>query len=147
MAPKRPHDDIQSEIDAKKLKTSLDLISTIRNGNIAEVRNIVKMEGNVDFTDFLQQRTPLFHAAYYQKMEIVQELLEHGADVNYNGGITGETAISAAIQNGDINMVKTLLKHGANPKVTDYISRPLFGGADAHHEGSRRVNIDRGCVT
>lgn len=58
------------------------------------------------------QVTPLHSAAASQNIEIVRQLLDHGADPNVRqqGGFT---PLHAAAQNGQIEMAELLLAHGA----------------------------------
>ena len=55
-------------------------------------------------------------AVKQQNTEIVQLLVDHGADVNNRGARTsGRTPLSAAVENGDIDMVQDLFDLGADP--------------------------------
>lgn len=53
--------------------------------------------------------------------EIVQVLIEHGADVNDPGrsGCNGITPLHDACQNGHLEIVQLLLNHGADVNARD----------------------------
>ena len=55
-------------------------------------------------------------AAYSAQSEVAAFLLDHGANVNANGG--GYTALHAAILRNNPALVKALLEHGADPNIT-----------------------------
>eukprot|EP01032_Pedospumella_encystans_P015869 gene15869-18130_t len=59
------------------------------------------------------QWTPLIVAAYKGYADVVELLLEYGADLSAKGK-KGFTALIAASQNGWIEVVRVLLKHGAD---------------------------------
>jgi uncharacterized protein len=61
---------------------------------------------------------PLHSAASARNLEAAQFLLEHGAPVNARQQ-AGWVPIHAAAQNGDCPMVELLLKHHADPKLTN----------------------------
>jgi len=61
---------------------------------------------------------PLHSAASARNLEAAQFLLEHGAPVNARQQ-AGWVPIHAAAQNGDRPMVELLLKHHADPKLTN----------------------------
>ena len=83
--------------------------------------------------------TPLHLAAGRMRLEAVQVLLDHNADINSRIG-EGDTSLSVAIYDGsmpfldrkildvDIEMVRLLLEHGADPTIPDsawFHSTPL----------------------
>jgi ankyrin repeat protein len=61
---------------------------------------------------------PLHSAASARNLEAARFLLEHGAPVNARQQ-AGWVPIHAAAQNGDSPMVELLLKHHADPKLTN----------------------------
>ena len=83
--------------------------------------------------------TPLHQAAIGMRLEAVQVLLDHDADINARTG-EGNTSLYVAVDDGslpfmdrkildvDIEMVRLLLEHGADPKIPDsafFHSTPL----------------------
>jgi hypothetical protein len=60
--------------------------------------------------------TPLHQHAYYGS-DLVEVLLELGADVNNNGARNDQTPLARAAIAIRVQAVETLLKHGANPHI------------------------------
>lgn len=69
---------------------------------------------------------PLFIAISYGFENMVQLLLKHGANPNYQ--LRGLTPIMHAVMNDDLKLVNELIKHGANIEgnSTDFQVSPLF---------------------
>lgn len=65
---------------------------------------------------FNQRNTPLYLAASRGSGKIVQQLVEHGADVNAISTSQGsdETALEGALAGGHIEIAQQLIEHGAN---------------------------------
>lgn len=63
--------------------------------------------------------TPLMAAAYYGKAQIAQQLLEHGAQVDYVGA-HGRKALEVAILNKEAEVVQVLVDHGAQVNVPGF---------------------------
>lgn len=67
--------------------------------------------------------TPLMRAVSEDRRRIVQVLLEHER-INVNQpGENGVTALHLAVLNGDPDIVKLLLAHGADPGIEDHSGR------------------------
>ncbi|KAJ6574458.1 ankyrin repeat-containing domain protein [Mycena capillaripes] len=64
----------------------------------------------LEITKFLLTREA---SSYYGHLQMVQLLVEHGANVNAQGG-TYHTAMQAASHSGHKNIVQLLIEHGAN---------------------------------
>lgn len=60
--------------------------------------------------------TPLIETAITRQPKIAQALLERGVNVN-KADVTGRTALHWAVDNEDLDMVRVLLQHGANPNA------------------------------
>ncbi len=57
---------------------------------------------------------PLYHAAFFEKLEALKMLIANGADVNQPGAY-GYTPLIAAARKGNLECVKLLLNSGADP--------------------------------
>lgn len=60
--------------------------------------------------------SPLYVAAYYTDLEILQLLLSAGAEVNFVS-TSGDTPLTMATRSGNLAKVKLLIAHGANPNL------------------------------
>jgi ankyrin repeat protein len=70
--------------------------------------------------------TALMWACYDEKLEIVELLLENGADVNIVSN-TGDTALTIAIREEHVAIVEMLLEYGADTRVkNDRGENPLI---------------------
>ena len=70
---------------------------------------------------------PLMIASAHDRIQVdlVQLLINFGADPNITSMVTGETALSIAVESGHLEIVKELLQNGAS--TTDTISRDIDG--------------------
>ncbi|XP_068083333.1 tonsoku-like protein [Anabrus simplex] len=97
------------------------------NGNLARVRKLLELGHPVNIQDN-GGWVPLQEAANHGFVEIVEELLDHGADINSPGGkgAGGVTALHDAASNGHLRVMELLLDRGALIDVrTDNNETPL----------------------
>jgi ankyrin repeat protein len=78
----------------------------------------------------------LFHAVVGGNLDMVQLLLDHGADI---ASITGPdaTALNAAAWRGDEQMAAWLLERGANPDAPDFEGKTALQRAEEN--GHQRI--------
>ncbi|CAI7653346.1 unnamed protein product, partial [Penicillium manginii] len=67
----------------------------------------------------IPQDGPLYYAAWAGATDIVQLLIDMGADVNNSSADSAYTALHAAVRNGHLDMVEILLAHGAIVNARD----------------------------
>lgn len=81
-------------------------------------------EYNITFNTGKETHSPLSHAIWVTKnTELINFLVENGADVNYYGKVsTGESwsVLDLAVRVNSLPIVKTLLEHGADPNSGRY---------------------------
>lgn len=90
----------------------------VSSGNIEIVKYLVSKGGKLeDICDDGSKpwNSLLYMAAEEGNLDLVNYLIEKGLDVNYNEG--SFTALSGAVSNEHVDVVRTLLEHGANPNV------------------------------
>lgn len=61
-----------------------------------------------------EKETALLLASYYGHLDLVELLLEHGADVKAGPSVNGLCCVGAAAQMGHTSVVRRLLKEGNN---------------------------------
>ncbi|QGQ93738.1 ankyrin repeat domain-containing protein [Paenibacillus psychroresistens] len=64
-------------------------------------------------------RTALIQAALYNNVEVVQILIEHGANVNTRDFFNGYAALHFAARNSSLELMQLLLKHKAEVDIKD----------------------------
>uniref|UniRef100_UPI001AACA070 ankyrin repeat domain-containing protein n=1 Tax=Facilibium subflavum TaxID=2219058 RepID=UPI001AACA070 len=90
------------------------LFDAVGKGNIEEVKYYLSNGGNVNISNKNREDTPLLHVAvFYGHREIVQLLIENGADVDITNS-HGTTALHLASKKGNAEIVKLLLEAGAD---------------------------------
>jgi len=67
--------------------------------------------------------TPLYWAVSYGEREVIEYLIQQGADVNLDRGMYGVTPLHAAAQDRDHDMVRLLVEKGADPSAEDHQGR------------------------
>lgn len=81
-----------------------------------EVFNDVQLETSLGKSQFYQNVSILWIAAAKNNLELVQLLIQHGANVNYRSP-KNSTALHSACYHGNMQMVCYLIKHGANVNI------------------------------
>lgn len=123
-------------------QTIHQLFKACRQGKIRKVREIVAQP---DAKTFINEhrgiigKTPLHEATENHKLEIVQVLLDYGADVNAvsNGDYT---ALHIAATNGDTAIINLLLSRNADIKKLDEFQRnPLQTAKTYRRKSAERL--------
>jgi len=108
--------------ELKKLDPYIAFHEAIKKGHVRKVQEFIK-EG-IDFRAPLQGvMTPLMHAAYYGKANVIKVLVESGDDVNTT--ITGNRNallysllnLKDQLDHDDLSTIQVLLEYGANPNI------------------------------
>lgn len=92
------------------------------HGNIAAAKALISLGAKVNSAN-ADGRTPLFIAAYFSQLPIINLLAENGADINTRESIYGYTPLHAAALKGDTKTVKFLLSKGADVNTGDNLQR------------------------
>ena len=127
-------------------KTPLDLAH--RDFKDAIMLDVVREihRGNEDSEDnFGLRRIPLMLAVGEGRLDVVEYLIDHGADVNKKDDICNRTALHYVSKRGQIEVVELLLSKGAEIDVEDENHRtPLLLAAAEGHNDTVLYLIDHG---
>jgi ankyrin repeat protein len=93
-----------------------DLIFAVQNNNVELVKTLIDANYNIHIQDSIGNDTALHWASFKGHKEIVELLLNAGADVNKLNK-HGHTALLDASWNGKTSIVKLLLKANANADI------------------------------
>ena len=112
---RRDHPLWQAIIDLKHGEyKETRLGSVARSGHLARVRELCDWRADIEATDcFNYNHTPLMTACIYGNLEVVCELLSHGANVNAVSSY-GNTALIMSSVNAHVEVVRVLLAAGAD---------------------------------
>jgi uncharacterized protein len=106
-------DDATPETSEEVLQFAARMFDLARSGETALLMEYVDAGLPVDLTNSAGDSL-LMLAAYYDRAETVQALLERGADTSRINN-RGQTALAAATFRGSADEVEMLLKAGADP--------------------------------
>ena len=102
------------------------------DGDVESVRELVKEIAALDAFDDIGY-TPLHYAVKHEQFEIVELLLDAGANINAHEEATiSDTAIAVAAEECSPQMVELLLQRGADPSISGWM------GLDAHARARQR---------
>jgi ankyrin repeat protein len=107
-----------------------------RTGNLIELRRVI--EHNciiIDEKDRFGQ-TLLHDAVYYRHLDIVRELIRHGACLNVKSNI-GNTPLHVASDYGSLYIVQELLSHDTSMAYTLCTERNNVGKTPLHFASAR----------
>lgn len=118
--PKRP-------IPAPKFETPVHTAAL--EGDATRVVQLIENGWDVNVLSPIRRDTPLFAALDNRHADVVNALLDHGADVNFLA-ISKSTPLHRAAVWGNVDIIDRLLKMGANPvAIDDFRHLPLHYAA------------------
>jgi hypothetical protein len=121
-----------------------ELHQAVMAGDVARVRNVLRIGGNVNDRELRLNCTALHLAARHGHSEIARILIEKGATVDARN-INNCTPLMWAAKGGHSDVVRALLD--ANAKIDAKDNRDwtaLHFASDRRHEGLAQLLIDRG---
>ena len=92
------------------------LVVAVQNGNLDCVKVLLSYGADIEGGDDMFRHLPLFVASFNGNVEILSYLLDNGADMNAVSNPEGHTMtpLIAAVQSGNLESVKVLLKYGVD---------------------------------
>jgi ankyrin repeat protein len=114
------------------MSRNLELYNAAAQGNLAKIKELISSGGvdiNWENPDY-QEETPLYAASYLGKLDIVEALLDNGADINsLNAKLM--TPLMIAIINHNTPVVKLLLQKGADMYKSNRWGESVFDMASS----------------
>jgi len=94
-----------------------DVFDTARSGTVDEMKLLVQKNKDTINAVSPSGFTPLILACYRGNNAVADYLAHNVKDVNHNS--SNGTALAAAVIKGNLDVVKILLQHKANPNIAD----------------------------
>ena len=122
-----------AEVNSQEVYGWTPLHFASKMGHLNIVKLLIEYGANVsvkaNFMDFQLYNstsfTPFILASLSGNKEIAEEFLKKGADINERGGYHNGTAIHHAITNGDVELLKLLIKYRADLSAKVNMRDPL----------------------
>ncbi|GLH05789.1 Ankyrin repeat and KH domain-containing protein mask, partial [Gryllus bimaculatus] len=128
---------------ARRLKESVLLVASVR-GHADLVRFLLQLGVHVDAQ--LDRVTGLLYAAAFNRVQCVEVLLDHGADLHHVGPY-GSTALHWAADKGAAECVRVLLERGANFTAEDKNrALPLYCAVKGYGSAFERRHLRDTCT-
>ncbi len=120
--------------EGKELSSCIELYLAVHKGDIYKVRILIEQGMNPDTR--VGGTSVLMEAAHEGHYEIVQLLLEHGADIDAKDVEYGRNSLSWALRGGHVKTVRLLLENGADTNTEDRaaIKSLLKAASNGHSE-------------
>jgi uncharacterized protein len=126
-----------------EIQTLKQMRTAIKQGDSKLFSELIA--SNVSLLDAMTPFGTLLHvAASFGRTEIVKNLLDLGIDINRRGGVFDGGAINEAATDGHIEVVRLLLKHGAELDISEPTRNPLFGAIHGGHLDIVRLLAETG---
>ncbi|ORX66083.1 ankyrin, partial [Anaeromyces robustus] len=119
------------DINQKDKRGCLLLNDIISHGDMNELaKGLIDCGADVNIKDRYGKDTPLMYSIKSKNKEMVQYLLEHGADLQMDNDIIVEYI---KFYHTDSNILKLLIDHGFNINQTDSLNEYLLNHFIIHH--------------
>jgi len=126
----------------EKGETPLHWLLKERNAPIEIARLLIEHGADVRREDNDSQ-APLYEAASTGNVEIARLLLDHGADVNDGENVFGWTAVHAAVNDMNVDIVKVLIEYDAEILTPDHTGRnPIAQAANIGEETIFKILLE-----
>lgn len=108
----------QSNVTDQELLSQLaaTLVQAARTGNFEQLKKTIEQGANVN--EKVCGCTAIMYASFHGRLDMVQYLIDNGADVNVSN-LSGFTSLAWATERNHRAIVELLLKHGAQANQAD----------------------------
>jgi uncharacterized protein len=134
----------KEDVNRRNPDGSTPLQWAVYNGNVAEVRRLLRLGANASLAN-KYGATPMSLAAEVANTEILKVLLEVGADVE-SPNADGQTALLAVSRTGNVEAAKLLLDRGAKVDAKEKWGgqTPLMWASARRHPAMMELLISKG---
>ena len=126
-----------------KEESARKVLLAIEAGDIETVKELI-LSGTVDINDTSSFSPFLPEAASFNQYEIAKFLIENGININEKDTHTDSSALSKAVIEGNLEMVKLLCESGAELDTSTSENNPLFFAESCHQEEISQYLVDKG---
>ncbi len=120
-----------------------EVLVAVRNNDHVAVRALIESGADVNFTTIDGRRSPLKEAVRDSNMEMVELLLNQGADIDKVDS-HNNTSLMRAAREGDVDMVRLLASRGANLEHAEHDLTALASAAKYNRTEVVRELLDWG---
>ncbi len=121
----------------RPLAGELDIFEAATLGDANRLRSLLREHPDLVCTYSADGFTPLHLASFFSQPAAAEELLNHGADPNAVATNGSKLAVlNSAAASNNVEVVKTLLRAGANPDAQQH------GGFTALHAAAQHNNVE-----
>ena len=133
-----------ADVNKRAVDGSTPLQWAVYEGNVAEVRRLIKAGANVSLANNYGA-TPMSLAAEAGNTEIIKMLLDAGADVE-SANADGQTALLAVSRTGNVDAAKLLIDRGAKVDAKERFGgqTPLMWASARRHPPLMQYLISKG---
>ena len=137
-----PYHQISQELLKEKKENKQKLLGASSTGNLDEIKYLLSKRVDINCAeDFGSQWASLHYAALKCQKEVVQLLINEGADPDITD-IWGNSPLHYAAHYGFINVAKVLIEGGSDPsKASKCRATPLHYAVDFKDEGNDMTEL------
>lgn len=111
------YEDITKVLMDYGAESQAGLVESFEIGDLDLIKELVE-EGKIN--EKINNQTPIYLATFYYQPELVEYLVENGADLNILSGENDDPPIFNVVDLGDIEMLEYLLQNGADVNISNY---------------------------
>ena len=128
-------------IDLPTLAGKTPLMIAVETGSIAITKLLFDHGAKPDFTTVEEQTSALHRACSSGNLEMVRELLDHGANIDSRDS-HDDTPLFVAVEVGNLPVAKLLLQRGANSRIRNRSGLSVINLAAGNEEMLRLLRAD-----
>ena len=122
-----------------------DLLKGIRTSDLELMQEA--LDDGADVNQVVAYQTPLFFAIEKRKVELIEFLLDNGADIELpSNKVNGKTPLMHALTNGSIEVVKYLVDRGADVSAQDKKGKSVLKFVRFNDNTMKEFLIEAGAV-